>query len=99
MAEEKDRPARGAAHRISRLRHDGQSPCPRLEVARLPGLGLGAVAAEEGGGAGFSWPRPARAVSEPNRHRGLPIAADAGNRGHILRAYLRNDAEGRDAGE
>ena len=99
MAEEKDCPTRGTAHRVSRLRHDGESAGAGVEVARLPGLGLGSVAAREGGGADLSRQRPARAVSEPDRHRRLPVAADQGNGRNILRPHLCDDAERGDAGE
>jgi hypothetical protein len=34
-----------------------------------------------------------------NRHRGLPVAADPGNRGDFLRPHLCDDAQGSDAGE
>ena len=51
------------------------------------------------GGPDLPRPRSARAVSRPDRHRRLPAAADAGNRGHLLRAHVCHDAEGRHAGE
>ena len=47
----------------------------------------------------LSRPRPTRAVSSADRHRRLPVAADQGNRGHILRAHLCHDAARGDAGE
>ena len=46
-------------------------------------------------------PRPgsARAISQSDRYRGLPAAADERDRGHLLRAYVRHDAARGDAGE
>ena len=94
-----DRPARAKARRIPRLRHDGESAGAGVEVARLQGLGLGSHPAAGSGGSDLPRPRPARAVSQPDRYRRLPVAADAGNRGHLLRAHLCHDAERGDAGE
>ena len=94
-----DRPARGTARRVPRLRPDGEGAGLGAAVARLPGLGLGPLAAREGGGADLSRPRPARTVSQADRHRRLPVAADPGNRGHLLRPHLCDDAARGDAGE
>ena len=47
----------------------------------------------------FHGARSARAVPCPDRYRGVPVAADAGDRGHLLRAHVRHDAERRHAGE
>ena len=94
-----DRPARAKARRFSRLRNDGQGAGADPEVARLPGLGVGSLTAAGRGGADFPWPRSARAVSQSDRYRGLPVAADRGNRGHLLRAHVCHDAERRHAGE
>ena len=99
VAQDKDRPARGTARRFSRLRHDGEGAGAGVEVARLPGLRLGSLAAAERGSPDLSRPRPARAVSQSDRYRRLPVAADAGNRGHLLRPHLCHDAERGDADE
>ncbi len=47
---------------------------------------------ERRGDPDLSRPRPARSVSRPDRYRRLPVAADPGNRGHLLRPQLRHDA-------
>ena len=52
---------------------------------------------ERRGDPDLPWPRPARSVSRPDRHRRLPVAADQGNRGHLLRPHLCDDAERGDA--
>ena len=56
---DEDRAARRTAHRVSRLRHDGEGAGAGAEVARVSGLSLGSVAAAEGGGSDFSRARPA----------------------------------------
>src|SRR5215469_16070712 len=97
VAPDEDHPPRGKADRLPRLRPDGEGAGAGAEIARLSGFGLGSQLA--GGSRNSDLPRrgPARAVSEPDRHRGLPVAADAGNRRHLLRPHLCNDAAGRDA--
>ena len=97
VAPDADRPARGTADRVSRLRHDGEAAGIGAEIARVSGLGLGSLAAGCGRSPDFSRPRPARAVSEPDRHRRLPVAADQRNRGDLLRPHLCDDAKGGDA--
>jgi glyoxylate/hydroxypyruvate reductase A len=83
-----DCPARAKARRLSRLRNDGQGAGADPEVAGLP------VSA---------WVRSPRQAAEvpifhggdqleaflrSDRYRGLPVAADAGNRRHLLRALV-----------
>ena len=76
-----------------------KAPALVLQVARLSGLGVGTLAAAGRGGPDFPRPRSARAVSQSDRYRRLPVAADGGNRGHLQRAHVRHDAERRHAGE
>jgi glyoxylate/hydroxypyruvate reductase A len=61
------------------------------------GLGLGAFTAAECRDPNLSRRAPARAVFVPDRHRGLSLAADPGDRGHLLCPHLCDDAEGVDA--
>ena len=65
---------------------DGDGTGAGVEVARLQGVGVGALGEAGRGGAHLPWARPARAVSQPDRYRRLPAAADAGDGGHLPRA-------------
>ena len=76
-----------------------KAPALILQSLGFRGLGLGPLTAAGRGGPDFPWPRPARAVSQSDRYRGLPVAADAGNRGHLLRAHVCHDAARGHAGE
>ena len=83
-----------APHRLSRSRADGEGAGAGAEIARLSGVGLGAFAARGRRNPDLPRAGPVRAVHEPDRHRGLPAAADARDRRHSVRPHLRDDAEG-----